>query len=182
MSEVKLDGVETDAQRALCRVNEGRAHARHVAFGRRPRRVPAGAERQRRRSDRRPRILPFRECLATLPGTLRGRLASGVGKLNRKLCLADAAAMVDHAFAKGRFAGVGINPEATVGDPTMALDVGGLEHQERGPGVRQHAQMGHVPVVGDPVIGAVLAHGRNGDAVGKLGDRQALSARTGHSS
>jgi hypothetical protein len=50
----------------------------------------------------------------------------------------------------------------------MALDVGGLEHQERGPGVRQHAQMGHVPVVGDPVIGAVLAHGRNGDAVGKL--------------
>jgi hypothetical protein len=48
-------------------------------------------------------------------GTLRGRLASGVGQLNRKLCLTDAAAMVDHAL-QGRFAGVGIKPEATVGD------------------------------------------------------------------
>jgi len=25
-----------------------------------------------------------------------------------------------------------------------------------------------VPVIGDAVIGAVLAHGRNGDAVGKI--------------
>jgi hypothetical protein len=32
----------------------------------------------------------------------------------------------------------------------------------------QHAQMRHVPVVGDAVIGAVFAHERKGDAVGKL--------------
>jgi hypothetical protein len=35
--------------------------------------------------------------------------------LNRKLCLADAVAMVDYAL-QGRFAGVRIKPEATVGD------------------------------------------------------------------
>ena len=65
--------------------------------------------------------------------------------------------MVDYAL-QGRFAGVGIKPEATVGDPAMALDMGGLDHQERGAGICQHAQMGHVPVVGDAVISAVLAH------------------------
>jgi len=85
--------------------------------------------------------------------------------LNRKLCLADAVAMVDYAL-QGRFAGVGIKPEATVGDPAVALDMGGLDHQERGAGICQHAQMGHVPV--DAVVSALLAHRRNGDAVGKL--------------
>ena len=75
--------------------------------------------------------------------------------------------MVDYAL-QGRFAGVGIKSEAAVGDPAMALDTGGLDHQERGAGICQHAQMGHVPVVGDAVISAVLAHRRNGDAVGKL--------------
>ena len=35
-------------------------------------------------------------------------------------------------------------PQATVGDPAMALDMGGLDHQERGAGICQHAQMGHV--------------------------------------
>jgi hypothetical protein len=157
VSEVQLDGVEADAQSALCRIGESRAHARHVGFGRHARRVPAGAERERRRPDRRPRILRFRQRLAALPRALRGSLASGVGKLNRELCLADAVAMVDYAL-QGRFAGVGIKSEATVGDPAMALDRGGLDHQERGAGICQHAQMGHVPVVGDAVISAVLAH------------------------
>ena len=59
--------------------------------------------------------------------------------------------MVDYAL-QGGFAGVGIKPEATVGDPAMAFDMGGPDHQERGAGIRQHAQMGHVPVVGDAVI------------------------------
>ena len=46
--------------------------------------------------------------------------------------------MVDYAL-QGRFAGVGIKPEATVGDPAVALDMGGLDHQERGAGICQHA-------------------------------------------
>ena len=89
-----------------------------------------------------------------------------MGKLNLKLCLADAVAMVDYAL-QGRFAGVGIKPEATVGDPAMALDMVALTTRNEAPEF-QHAQMGHVPVVGDAVISAVLAHRRNGDAVGKL--------------
>ena len=53
-------------------------------------------------------------------------------------------------------------------DAAVALDMGRLDDQERRAGIGQHAEMHHVPVGGAAVIGAVLAHGRDHDAVCKF--------------
>ena len=53
-------------------------------------------------------------------------------------------------------------------DAAVPLDVGGLNDHQRGAGMRHHAEMHQVPVVGAAVVGRVLAHGRHDDAVGKL--------------
>ena len=67
-----------------------------------------------------------------------------------------------------RLAGVGVEAEAAVADAATPLHVAHLRHHQPGAGIRQHAEMGHVPVGGDAVIGAVLAHRRDHDAVRKL--------------
>jgi hypothetical protein len=67
-----------------------------------------------------------------------------------------------------RLAGVGIKAEAAVGDAAAALHMGRLDHQHAGAGIGQHAEMGDVPIGTDAVVGAVLAHRRDDDAVGKL--------------
>jgi hypothetical protein len=98
-----------------------------------------------------------RQSLAAFPWPLRGRLAPGVRELNRELGAADPAAMGDDP-CQSCFAGVGIKAEAAMGNTALALDMGRFDDQEACAGVRQHAEMGHVPVVGNAVIGAVLAH------------------------
>ena len=51
---------------------------------------------------------------------------------------------------------------------SRALDVGGLDHHQRGAGIGQHAEMHQVPIIGAAVVGGILAHRRHDDAVGKL--------------
>ena len=80
---------------------------------------------------------------------------------------ADVMAVIDDPLQR-RLAGVGIKPEAAMGDAAAALDMGRLDHQHAGAGIGQHAEMGHVPIVADAVIGAVLAHRRDDDAVREL--------------
>ena len=53
-------------------------------------------------------------------------------------------------------------------DAAAPLDMGGLDDQKAGAGVRQHTEMGHVPIVAGPVVGAVLAHRRHHDAVRQI--------------
>ena len=164
---VQLDRVEADPHRALRRIDECLAHPRDVGLVHRARRVPAVAERNRRRRHGRPRILSGLERTAALPGPLRRSLAAGVRELDAELGGAD-----PRQCAMTRciacLVGVGIEPGAAVGDAAVPLDVGRLDHQQAGAGIRQHAEMRHVPVGRAAVIGAVLAHRRDHDAVGEF--------------
>ncbi len=102
--------------------------------------------------------------LGALPGALRRRLASGMRELDTELRRADALAM-QHDALERVLAGIGINAHAAMRDPAKPLDMRRFKHEKPGAGICQHAEMGHVPVVGDAVIGAVLAHRRDDDAV-----------------
>src|SRR5271166_4205557 len=88
-------------------------------------------------------------------------------KLDAELGIAVAAAMRDHA-RKRRFAVVRIKPEAAMGDAPAALDAGRLHHDQRRPRITQHAEVVHVPVGRNAIVGAVLAHGRNDDPVSEV--------------
>ena len=124
---------------------------------------------------------PCFKRLAAFPWPLRRGLASRMGDLDAELGRADAAAMVDHARER-RLAGVGIEAEAAMGDAPVPLHMGGLDDQEAGAAIGEHAQMREMPVVGTAVIGAVLAHGRDDDAVGEieLGKPERREQGTGH--
>ena len=126
--------------------------------------MPVGAERNGRRRDRLPGILAGGKRAAALPGP-RGRgLASGMPDLDAEFGRAVAAAMRHHA-RQGCLAVVRIDAEAAMRDAPSPLDTGRLDHDQRGPGIGQHAEMIEVPIGGDTVIGAVLAHRRDHDAV-----------------
>ena len=73
-------------------------------------------------------------------------------------------AMGDDARQR-RLVVVGIKPEAAVGDTPAPLDVGRLDHHQIGARVGEHAEMAEMPIGSRAVVGAVLAHGRNDDAV-----------------
>jgi len=60
---------------------------------------------------------------------------------------------------------VRIESEAAMGDPPRALHRRRLDHQEPRAGDREAAEMHPVPVGGAAVIGAVLAHRRDDDAI-----------------
>ena len=65
-------------------------------------------------------------------------------------------------------------------DAAVPLDMGGFDDHQRGAGIGQHAEMHQVPVIGAAVVGGILAHGRDDDAVGKLEAGQLVWARTRH--
>ena len=52
-----------------------------------------------------------------------------------------------------------------MGDAAMAFDMGRLDHEEAGARGGQHAEMRQVPIRGATIDRAVLAHGRDDDAV-----------------
>ena len=101
-----------------------------------------------------------------------------MGDLDAELGVAHAARLRDHARQRG-FVVVGVQAEAAMGDAAMALDMGRLHHHQRGAGIRQHAEMHQMPVVGAAVVGRVLAHGRDHDAVGKLQAGQPIGREKG---
>ena len=64
-----------------------------------------------------------------------------------------------------RFAGIGIETETAVGDAAETLDMGCFDDDQPGAGISQHAEVCHVPIGGNAVIRAVLAHRRDDNAV-----------------
>ena len=82
--------------------------------------------------------------------------------------------------AERHFVVVGIKPHAAVGDAALAFDVGCFDDDQRGAGIGQHAEMHQVPVIGAAIVGGILAHRRDDDAVGKLETGQPDRARTKH--
>ena len=162
---VQLDGVEPATHGTPRRKRKCIAHAVDVVLGHRTRRRPIGAERDRGRRNGLPRIgrrgaaLPPR-----LPRHARGALASGVRELDADLRGTDPMAMVDDARQR-RFAGVGIETETTVADAAAPFHVAHFGDHEAGAGIGERAEMRDVPVGRHAVIGAVLAHRGDDDAV-----------------
>ena len=164
MRAMELDAVDAGADRAPGRGYEALTHPLHVVGHHRARHMPIAAERNGRRSDRLPGILSRSERLRAFPGPLRRGLAAGVRQLDAELGRAVTTAMRDHPCER-RLAIIGIEAETAVRDAAVALDVRRLDYHQRSAGIGEHAEMTEVPVVGDPVVGAVLAHGRNDDAI-----------------
>ncbi len=63
---------------------------------------------------------------------------------------------------------VRIDAETPMGDAAAALHGRRLDDEQGRAGIGQHAEMDEMPVVGAAVVGAVLAHGRDDDAVCQL--------------
>jgi hypothetical protein len=53
-----------------------------------------------------------------------------------------------------------------MGDAAAGLDGGRLSHHDTEPAKREFAQMNEVEIAGDAVVGSVLHHRREDDAVG----------------
>ena len=79
------------------------------------------------------------------PRPLRGGLAAGVRDLDAELGGAGAAACVDDARQR-RLVVVGVEPDAAMGDAAAALDMRRLDDDQARAGIRQHAEMGEMPV------------------------------------
>ncbi len=87
-----------------------------------------------------------------------------MGELNAELGGPGAPAEIDDAPERG-FVLVRIEPHAAVGDAAVALHMGRLDDDKAGARIRQHAEMGDVPVGGAAVDSRVLAHRRDHDAI-----------------
>ena len=124
----------------LAAVDEGLAHLRHVGFIHRARLRPRRAGRDRRGTDRRPRILVGLQAEPAFPRTRRGGLAARMGELDAELRGADALAMRDDARERV-LAGIRVDAGAAMRDAAAPLDAGRLDHHQRGAGIRQHAEM-----------------------------------------
>ena len=154
---VQFDEIDACADGALCRLHESIAHAGHVVRRHLPRSWPLRTERNGRRSDGLPRILSPSQRRAAFPWPLGGGFAPGMGELDAELGCAVTATMGDDT-RQTRLAVVRIEPKAAMTDATAALDAGGLDHDQRGTGIGEHAEMIKVPVGCHAIVGTVLAH------------------------
>jgi hypothetical protein len=87
--------------------------------------------------------------------------------LDAELRRSDPAAVVDDARQR-RLAVVVVEADVAVRDAAAPLHRRRFHHEQPGARVRQHAEVGHVPVARAAVVGAVLAHRRDDDPVGEL--------------
>ena len=92
------------------------------------------------------RDLRRRQRLSALPGrceeALRPAWPAG--------CRPSTAAAVNGVRARASSQVIGINAKAAMGDAATPLDMSRFDNQQAGPGIRQHAKVGHVPVVAAP--------------------------------
>jgi hypothetical protein len=104
-----------------------------------------------------------------------------MGELDAELGGADRPRMVDDALHR-LFVGVGSEARAAGGDAAAQFNAGRLDDEQGGAGIGEHADMGHVPVGHRAVVGRILAHGRDDDAVRKLdaGELDRREQVTGH--
>ena len=78
--------------------------------------------------------VPGQEDLAQFLACEEVEITASMGELNAKLRSAVTATMGDHARQR-YLAVVRVKPKATMGDAAAALDAGGLDHEQRRPGI-----------------------------------------------
>ncbi|MNC42761.1 hypothetical protein D3C75_915870 [compost metagenome] len=101
--------------------------------------------------------------VVTFPRAVGAGLAPGVGNLDTR----HGTGGLDCLHHRHESLGVGIAPDtgATGGDAPFRCHGSGLDHQQAGTATGQAGQVHVVPVVDHAVLGHVLAHRRNGNAV-----------------
>jgi hypothetical protein len=158
---VDLDHLEPRRQGAPGGGLEGRDHLVDTRLVQRHRDRPSLAERDRAGSDDGP--APVRQGTATFPGGLGAGLAPGVGELDA----GDRSLGMDEARDAGQGLDVPVAPDPEVGggDPAVAGDRRGLDHDQGRAAHGATAEVDQVPVVAQALIGAVLAHGGHDDPV-----------------
>ena len=166
VGRVHLDELETGGQRP----SDGLLERRHDVVQSRlvegdRRRIPF-AERNGTRPDDGP--APALRCLqsgAAEPGNIAARLAAGVGQLNA----GDCSLGMNEAGDARQGLDVLVAPNAHVlrRDSSLGGDGRRLDHDQSDAACRPAAQMHEVPIVGQPVVGAVLTHRRHDDPIAK---------------
>ena len=180
MGAVQFDDVETDALHALSRGDEVGDGLFDLVARHGVRHRPALVERDGGRPGAPPsRPHRWAERLAAGGRRLRRALAAGMRQLHAELGNPVGAAEIVHALER-RLIGVRIHTGAFGGDASDGVNVGHFGHDQAGGAEREAAEVHQMPVVRRTVVGIVLAHGRNHDAVRQCqtahGDRRKQGA------
>ena len=163
---VQLDGLEAEPHGPPDRIHEGAPHALDAVLVERGRNGPALVERERRRRDRLPGVLVGGEGGSSLPRPARRGLAAGMSDLDAEAGAGQGDRPGGGKHARhGALVGVRIKPRVAVRDAADALDGGGLHHDKPGARHGQGHEVLQMPVAHAAVIGRILAHGRDHDAV-----------------
>ena len=164
-----LDIVEAGSLGPLRRCDEGRRDRGDPVAVERFRDLPAVGVGNRGRGDCRPGIIAFAERQAALPRHMHRRLAAGVGELNAEAGTRrrDPSRRRERPRRRGLVV-VAVEAEAAMGDAAAPFHAGRLDGDEAGPRHGEHHPVLDVPVGGRAVIGRVLAHGRDGNAVSEF--------------
>ena len=168
---VQFDGIDIETRRPFGGLNKGTQDTVHFDPAHRVRRRPAVGKGQVRRGCRRPPAGRRVKSRAAVPWQGGGSLASGVGELQGDLGFSVPAAKPNDAV-EGLLLFVVVQPQTSRRDSALGLDAGRLHGHHSGARKRQAAQMHEMPVVGDPVLSRILAHGRDENAVGDFQSAQ----------
>ena len=177
MGGVELEQVEARGQGVARGRGKLLADAVHIAAGQFLRGLGAPVPGQRRGGDERPG-LPVGEWRAAAGQQLRRAFAPGVAELDGDLGSAAAVDEVDDA-PPGLGVGGAPQPRAARADARLGRDIGHLAHDQPGTAHGSAADVDQVPVVGQAVLGGVLTHGADDDAVveGQRAQREGLKHR-----
>ena len=121
------------------------------------------AERDGARGDGLPSALGLADGGSTFPGTASAGLSSGVGQLNA----GGGALRMQEAHDAREELDVFVLPDAGVvrRDTSDGFDGGSFGADQAGAAHRAAAEMDEMPVIEESIVGAVLAHGRDGETI-----------------
>ena len=165
MGEMQLQPFEADIARAFDGGDEVALHAGDVFLGHGFRHARhAGAEGDCGRGDGGPSArIGLGDVVVALPGEVGAGFAAGMGDLDA----GHAAGGLDRGDGGAEGIGLGVVPEAEAarGDAAFGGDARRLDDQQAGAAAREGGEVNLVPVIQDAVLGHVLAHRRDRDAV-----------------
>jgi hypothetical protein len=165
VGEVELEHAEAREHGAAGGGGECTDDRGDVLLGHRPRGEGSLGEGDRARGDGLPAAGRDRHAGAALPGNRGARLPSGVGQLHAR----DGAPLLEEAHDARQELDVVVLPQTEVAraDPPPRLDRRCLGHHQPRASHRARAEVHQMPVVGETVLGTVLAHRRDADAIGQ---------------
>ena len=164
---VQFERIDAEPLGTFGGIHERVADAREAGSVERGRRGLALLVRHRRRRHRLPAAwLAERDLLPAVPWPRARALAASMGELHRDGGFRMLAHRSEDRLQRG-LVGVAVKPEAARRDAADRLDMRRLDAEHRGAGQREIVDVGEMPVIGRAVLGRILAHRRDHDAVGE---------------